>query len=498
MQYVSTRGGSVATAAEALVRGLAADGGLYVPAQFPAEPPAWEDYVGRPYAELAAAVLRLFFPQWSEKDCLELCKKAYTGTFAVPGIVRVREVGTRRHFMELFHGRTLAFKDMALSLFPYLLQQAKKDLGTEDMTLILTATSGDTGKAALEGFRDVAGTHILVFYPEHGVSPMQKAQMQTQQGANVHVFGIDGNFDDAQSFLKEVFENEEMRAYAAACGARFSSANSINIGRLVPQIVYYIRAYTDLLKNGKLQRGEKFDVAVPTGNFGNILAGYFAKKLGVPIDKLICASNENKVLADFFATGVYDRRREFKMTLSPSMDILISSNFERFLYYILGENAARVQELMLALKTEGVFRLTEEERQQVQDFLGGWLDDEDTLQVIAKEYRGNGYLVDPHTAVAIGVTNRLREEGKIGSNPLVIVSTAHPFKFPDTVAKAIGIKIEKNLYDTMWSIARATSLPIPCTLLQMAELTPRFTEMVAADEMAAVVRQVLDEMAKDV
>lgn len=497
MQYISTRGNSSVSASEALVLGLATDGGLYVPEHFPVARSDWRELSNLSYAELAAKVLRMFFPQWTEETCRELCEKAYKGTFTVPGMIRIRPVGENRYFTELFHGRTLAFKDMALSLFPHLLQQAKKDLGAQETTLILTATSGDTGKAALEGFRDVVGTHILVFYPEDGVSPMQKAQMQTQQGSNVHVAGINGNFDDAQSFLKNVFEDPEMRAYAEAKGIRFSSANSINVGRLIPQIVYYIRTYTELLRKGDIVDGEKIDVAVPTGNFGNILAGYFAKKLGLPIDKLICASNENHVLADFFETGIYDRRREFKTTLSPSMDILISSNFERFLYYILDEDTDRVRELMEELKEKGVFKLSEDELSRTQDFIGGWIDDFSTTDVITATYRSNGYLTDPHTAVAVGVTDNLRKVGKIGSNKLVIMATAHPYKFPDAVAASLSLESGETPYDTMWVIAKSTNLPIPCSFLQMAELTPRFTETVEADGMAAKVRSTIDGIASD-
>lgn len=494
MKYVSTRGAAGVTAAEALVRGLAADGGLYVPERLPQEVPDWAKWGDRAYPELAAEVLRLFFPEWSAARCAEICRRAYTGTFRTPGIVRVREVGAAQYFTELYYGRTLAFKDLALSVFPHLLQAAKEDLGMTETTLILTATSGDTGKAALEGFRDVPGTEILVFYPEHGVSSMQKAQMRTQPGENVHVCGIEGNFDDAQSFLKDVFESPELRAYAAAHGVHFSSANSINIGRLLPQIVYYIRTYTELLKRGALQPGEVFHVAVPTGNFGNILAGYFAKRLGVPIGQLVCASNANHVLADFFATGTYDRRREFATTLSPSMDILISSNFERFLYYLLGEDAERTAAYMHKLKTDGVFTLREEEREGITDFIGGWQDDEATLATMRAMYSRYGYLPDPHTAVAVGTVEALREQGALAAGPVAIMATANPYKFPTALAEALHLPQRENPYALLWDVANATNLPIPTSFLQMEHEPMRFDEVVGKEEMELVVRRCIDEV----
>lgn len=492
MKYVSTRGAAGVTAAEALVYGLAADGGLYVPECMPQQVPDWATMCDLTYPELAAEVLRLFFPEWSQERCLEICRRAYTGTFCAQGIVRVREVGARRYFTELYYGRTLAFKDLALSVFPHLLQAAKEDLGMTGTTLILTATSGDTGKAALEGFRDVPGTEILVFYPEHGVSSMQRAQMRTQPGDNVHVCGIEGNFDDAQSFLKDVFESPELRAYAAAQGVHFSSANSINIGRLLPQIVYYIRTYTELLKHGDLAPGETFHAAVPTGNFGNILAGYFAKRLGVPIGRLVCASNANHVLADFFATGTYDRRREFAATLSPSMDILISSNFERFLYYVLGEDAAKTAEYMRRLKEDSVFTLCEEERAGITDFLGGWQDDAATLTTMREMYGRYGYLPDPHTAVAIGVVRELQEAAKLPEGPVVIMATANPYKFPDALAEALELPRKDNPYEMMWEVANTTNLPIPTSFLQMEHEPVRFDEVVAKEDMERVVRRCID------
>lgn len=495
MKFVSTRGRAPSvTAAEALVSGLAPDGGLYVPEHLPAPREDWEATADLTYAELAAEVLALFFTDWEKEELLTLCRKAYNGTFNMPGIIRVRKVGEKRYFTELFHGRTLAFKDMALSLFPHLLQAAKKKLGRTETTLILTATSGDTGKAALAGFQDVPGTEIVVFYPEHGVSPVQKWQMQTQAGENVHVYGVEGNFDDAQTFVKAAFEDPDLRAYAKDHGVAFSSANSINIGRLLPQIVYYIRTYAELVKVGEIKKGEAFDVCVPTGNFGNILAGYLAKQLGVPIAKLICASNENHVLTDFFRTGTYDRRREFHATHSPSMDILISSNLERFIYYLLDGDAQATANYLEELRTNGRFTLPESAMARANDFLCGWVDDEETVRLMGRMHKEHGYVMDPHTAVAVGVSDQLQEErdGRL----LVIISTANPYKFPDTVAQALKLDTQDATddFDRMWQIANISSLPLPIQFFHLREKQPRFHESVEKEDLQDVVRKTIAAM----
>lgn len=492
MHYISTRGAAAVTAAEALVQGLATDGGLYVPQ---ALPPArdWTETAAWCYEEVAAEVIRLFFG-WDADTAARLCRMAYRDTFGTDGVIALAPLADDVTAVELFHGRTLAFKDLALSLFPHLLVQAKRDLGRTERTLILTATSGDTGKAAMAGFADVEGTEIMVFYPAHGVSPMQRAQMQTQEGENVCVVGIDSNFDEAQQFVKRVFASPAMREEAAAAGVAFSSANSINVGRLIPQIVYYIRTYTELLRTGRLAAGAGFDVAVPTGNFGNILAGYLAQRLGVPIRRLICASNENHVLADFFATGVYDRRREFHVTSSPSMDILISSNLERFLYYATDGDTERVSALMRDLQDKGRMALTEAERKSVGAFVGGWLTDAETLDVIRSVYKRSGYLLDPHTAVAVGVTDRLRLRGIIGDRPLVVMATAHPYKFPETVAAALGLQTGDNPYRLLNRLAEVTGVSVPSALAELAQRPVRFDSVIAKEEMISSVSDVLREL----
>ncbi len=493
MQYISTRGKSRATGAEALVYGLAGDGGLFVPEHLPAAQ-SWEKWTDADYRDIATEVLHLFFPDWSEEICRTLVEKAYQNTFQIPGVVEVKKTSPDYWLTELFHGRTLAFKDLALSLFPHLLQQAKKDLGMEDQTLILTATSGDTGKAALEGFRDVEGIEIAVFYPQYGVSPMQQAQMQTQAGENVQVWGIEGNFDDAQTFVKEVFENEEMRRYAAEHRVHFSSANSINVGRLIPQIVYYIRSYTELLRQGAVAAGEYFDVAVPTGNFGNILAGFLAKKMGVPIGQLVCASNKNHVLADFFADGVYDRRREFYATSSPSMDILISSNFERYLYYLTDGNTAEVERWMSELKEQGYFRVPKEVLSSRTEIIGGWADEAATIRKMTAMYEQEGYLLDPHTAVACAVVDDLRAKGRLQDRPMVVMATAHPYKFPDAVAQAVGVEVMPDPYLTLQQVAEKSGCEIPASFQAMAAQKKRFTEMLDKDQMESAVRQLILHM----
>ena len=362
MNFRSTRSDECVSPSYALLHGLAADGGLYVPESFPENVLSYKDLAGKSYQDIAEAVLSHFFTNFTAEERKQMIASAYNDTtFRDDRIVPLHSIDTDLSIAELFHGRTLAFKDLALSLFPYLLTAAKKQEKEDRDILILTATSGDTGKAALEGFKDVPGTNIMVFYPSEGVSPMQKQQMQKQEGDNVKVSAIYGNFDDAQSFLKRVFTSAEVNAYANEKGVLFSSANSINIGRLFPQVAYYVSTYVSLVDNGAISEGETFDVIVPTGNFGNILAGYFAKKMGIPIGKLICASNQNKVLADFFETGVYDMNHDFYTTSSPSMDILLSSNFERFLFYVAGQNAQKVAQWEKDLLETGKMSVSEAE-----------------------------------------------------------------------------------------------------------------------------------------
>lgn len=494
MKYRSTRSNETVTAEEALVKGLAGDGGLYVPEALPAPFLDAEELISLSYEELAAKVLSFYLTDIPEEDLQKLTHAAYTGTFSDPDIVPVKKITDGLSMAEMFHGRTCAFKDLALSLFPHLLVYAngKRQEGKE--VLILTATSGDTGKAALEGFRDVPGIHIMVFYPSQGVSPLQQDQMQKQLGDNVKVLGIRGNFDDAQSTLKQVF-GSELRERCAEKGVLFSSANSINIGRLLPQVVYYVWIWLSLLRNHTICKGESFHVAVPTGNFGNILAAWLAKKAGVPIGHLVCASNKNRVLADFFETGVYDVHREFYLTEAPSMDILISSNFERFLYFMTG-SAEKTAAAMKALREEGVYRVPEELRKKISEEMdGGWASPEDMEKAMETLYREKGYLMDPHTAVAYSVCEALKAQGKLPEGHTVIISTAHPYKFPAVTAKALGLVPKENPYDTLRMIREKTGMEIPEQLGVLEHRPVRFSETVDREAMAEEIEEYADSIA---
>ena len=442
MKYRSTRSNETVTAIEALVKGLADDGGLYVPEVLPEPFLHADELKDMTYEELAAFVLSHFLTDIPEEELKKLTHSAYTGTFETEEIVPVKTISQAFSMAEMFHGRTCAFKDLALSLFPYLLVYAKKEEKDGKEILILTATSGDTGKAALEGFRDVPGVHIMVFYPSHGVSPLQKDQMQKQLGSNVKVVGIEGNFDDAQGTLKQVF-GSSLRKEEAEKGVLFSSANSINIGRLFPQIVYYVSTYASLVESGCIDEGETFDVIVPTGNFGNILAGYFAKKMGIPIGKLVCASNANNVLTDFLQTGYYDRNRDFFKTITPSMDILISSNLERLLYHLTGDTS-RVKGWMQELAAEGRYDVGEGMLQRLQNFFwADWADDAKTAATIKQVYETEHYIPDTHTAVAWAVA-RSYQHRTDDLRPMVVVSTASPYKFSDSVLRALDMGEEKQ------------------------------------------------------
>lgn len=496
MNYRSTRSNETVTAEEALLKGLAADGGLYVPEQLP-DPFLDADVLkAMSYEELAAFVLHHFLTDITLKDLSKLTHDAYTGTFDTSEIVPVKTLSESFSMAEMFHGRTCAFKDLALSLFPHLLVYAKKKLGDGKETLILTATSGDTGKAALEGFKDVPGVHIMVFYPSHGVSPLQKDQMQKQLGENVKVLGIEGNFDDAQSALKNIFVSD-LRDEALEKGVLFSSANSINIGRLLPQVVYYVWIWLSLLRSGSIGSRESFNVVVPTGNFGNILAAWIAKKIGTPIGQMICASNENKVLADFFETGEYNINREFHLTESPSMDILISSNFERFLYYMTGSSDEVLKD-MTELRENGVYRVPEEERKKVSgEMIGGWADSDTMRKAISDVYEKYDYLMDPHTAVAYAVYDNLRRSGKVTRHThTVIISTAHPYKFPGAVSEALGIAAEENPYDTLRSIKKYTGIPIPSQLGELENRKKRFTDVINPENIKESIQELVDEIVK--
>ncbi len=441
--YSSTRNDEKKiTASQAILKGLADDGGLFVPDHIPALACSLRDLAGRTYQEVAYEVMRLFLTDFTEAELRSCIAQAYDSKFDTEVIAPIVEAeGT--YYMELFHGATIAFKDMALSILPHLMITAAKKNQVKNEIVILTATSGDTGKAALAGFAGVEGTKIIVFYPKNGVSPIQEKQMVTQKGDNTLVVGIHGNFDDAQSGVKALLNDRKLAEEMAAAGLQFSSANSINIGRLIPQVVYYVYGYVKLLEEDKLAEGERMNVVVPTGNFGNILAAFYAKQMGVPIGKLICASNENKVLYDFFTTGKYDRNREFVLTSSPSMDILISSNLERLIYRITGEDAGKNAELMDSLLQTGVYEITEQMREQLGDFYGNYASEEETAVRIREMYENTGYVLDTHTAVASAVYRKYVADTKDEAVTL-IASTASPFKFTRNVMNAID-----SNYNTM-------------------------------------------------
>ena len=441
--YRSTRNNNeIVKASQAILKGLADDGGLFVPVSVPKLDKSMEELMNMNYQETAYEVMKLFLTDFTEEELKDCINKAYDTKFDTEVIAPLVEADGA-YYLELFHGSTIAFKDMALSILPHLLITSAKKNQIKNEIVILTATSGDTGKAALAGFADVKGTKIIVFYPKNGVSPIQEKQMVTQKGDNTFVVGITGNFDDAQTGVKKLFNDKELAQLMDSKGYQFSSANSINIGRLVPQVVYYVFAYAQLLKEGKLAKGEAMNVVVPTGNFGNILAAYFAKNMGVPIAKLICASNENKVLYDFFETGVYDRNREFVLTSSPSMDILISSNLERLIYLTAGCDSEKNAAFMDSLSKTGKYEITEDMKANMKDFYGNYASEQETAATIKDLYEKTGYVIDTHTAVAASVYKKYKEAAK-DDTKTVIASTASPFKFTRSVMNAIDAK-----YDSM-------------------------------------------------
>ena len=447
--YRSTRGNAeTVTASQAILKGLADDGGLFVPERIPALDVDMDTLAGMTYQEVAYEVMSRFLTDFTKEELQTCIARAYDEKFDTDEIAPLHQADGA-YFLELFHGATIAFKDMALSILPHLMTTAARKNQVHNDIVILTATSGDTGKAALAGFADVPGTRIIVFYPKDGVSPIQEKQMVTQKGENTFVVAIRGNFDDAQTGVKKMFSDEELSRKLDQAGYQFSSANSINIGRLVPQVVYYVYAYATLYKQGKIGRDEKINVTVPTGNFGNILAAYYAKQMGLPIDMLLCASNENKVLYDFFKSGTYDRNREFILTSSPSMDILISSNLERLIYHLTGDDADQNRAFMESLSREGRYAITPEMKEQLSDFYGNYASEEETAAVIADIYRKDGYVIDTHTAVAADVYRKYRKERDNGRKT-VIASTASPFKFTRSVMKAIEeIRTAAVLHDTV-------------------------------------------------
>lgn len=489
--YNSTRDKTVTvTASQAILKGLAEDGGLFVPSYIPALDVDMDVLKDMSYQETAYEVMSRFFTDFTEDELKECIAGAYDEKFDTEEIAPLEKKGDI-FYLELFHGATIAFKDMALSILPHLMTTAARKNKAEREIVILTATSGDTGKAALAGFADVPGTKIIVFYPKNGVSPIQEKQMVTQKGENTYVVGIHGNFDDAQTGVKQLFGDEALKEELRKEGYQFSSANSINIGRLVPQVVYYVYAYAKLYASGEVKKDEPINVAVPTGNFGNILAAYYAKEMGIPIRKLICASNENKVLYDFFCTGSYDRNREFILTDSPSMDILISSNLERLIYKISGADDQMDAALMRELSQKGVYTITEEMKGKLGDFYGNFADGRETAEEIRRIYGDFGYVLDTHTAVASAVYRKYQKETS-DDTKTVIVSTASPFKFTRSVMGAIGEKCEAmDDFALVDELSRQSGVSVPQAVETIRTAPVLHNTVVKADEMKAVVKKIL-------
>ncbi|MBQ6509905.1 MAG: threonine synthase [Flexilinea sp.] len=492
MNYQSTRNSDLSlSAAEAIMRGLSRDGGLFVPVTVPQLTDGFlGSLIGMPYAERSVAVMSLFLSDFTDEELKTYTQAAY-GNFDTENAAPLHRLDGKTSFMELWHGPTCAFKDIALQILPYLLTASMRKTGEPKKVCILVATSGDTGKAALEGFRDVPGTGILVFYPRDGVSDVQKLQMQSQLGKNVSVCAVEGNFDDTQTGVKQIFSDPEMAERLAERGWFLSSANSINWGRLLPQIVYYISAYCELLKEGAVAPGEEISFCVPTGNFGDILAGYYAKKMGLPVKRLICASNSNDVLTEFFRTGTYDRNRPFFTTVSPSMDILISSNLERLLFMASGKDAAYVSECMDLLKREGRYSVTPEIKADLEKlFWAGCCDEAGTKAQIGKVWAEHGYLMDTHTAVAHHVLEQYRAAENTDEN-VVVVSTASPFKFCNAVLEGLGEAGEPNGLDALTKLEQVTGLNAPAPLAGLRSAAVRFTATASREEMPEAVEKFL-------
>ena len=491
LSYQSTRGGEKGlTASMAILKGLAEDGGLYMPTEIPKLEISLEQLAGMSYQETAYEVMRLFLTDYTEEELKYCINSAYDSKFDTKEIAPLREADGVS-YLELFHGSTIAFKDMALSILPYLMTTAGKKNQVENEIVILTATSGDTGKAAMAGFADVPGTRIIVFYPKGGVSRVQELQMVTQKGDNTAVVAIHGNFDDAQTGVKKIFGDLEFGKRLGAKGFQLSSANSINIGRLVPQVAYYVYAYGKMIQNKKINCGDEINVAVPTGNFGNILAAYFAKQMGLPIKTLICASNDNKVLYDFFRTGVYDKKREFILTSSPSMDILISSNLERLIYLGADCDAQENKKRMEQLGETGAYTITEKMRQKMADFWGGYATEEENRGEIKRLFDQTGYLIDTHTGVASGVYQKYVKETN-DLTPTVIASTASPYKFSHSVMAAVlGNVDEKDEFASIDQMNKLSGVKIPRAVEEIRNAEIRHRRECDRDEMEAVVAEIL-------
>ena len=487
--YGSTRGGETGvTASQAVLKGLANDGGLYVPERIPTLDVTMDELAGMTYQEMAYAVMKQFLTDYTEEELKYCISHAYDEKFDTEEITPLAKADGM-YFLELFHGKTIAFKDMALSILPYLMTTAAKKNHAKNEIVILTATSGDTGKAAMAGFADVPGTRIIVFYPKNGVSRVQELQMLTQKGANTSVVGIEGNFDDAQTGVKKIFGDKEFAKELDRMGFQLSSANSINIGRLVPQVVYYVYAYAKLLATSEIANGEKVNVVVPTGNFGNILAVYFAKQMGVPFGKLICASNDNKVLYDFFQTGTYDKNREFILTTSPSMDILVSSNLERLLYLSCGRDAAKTKAMMEQLSTNGKYEITADMKEFMKDFCAGYADMEENAKEIRKVFDDTGYLIDTHTGVAAAVYEQYK--AKTGdTTKTVIASTASPYKFSRSVMEAVlGKKEDADEFALIDEMERISGVKIPQAIEEIRDAKILHNRQCKPEEMEETVKQ---------
>lgn len=491
MNYTSTRDNKVSlSASKAILQGLSHDGGLFVPEVMPKLGVSLDALTEMNYREVAYEVMKQFFTDFTEEELKYCIDSAYDKKFDTDEIAPLVELKDE-YILELFHGKTIAFKDMALSILPYLMQVSAKKNNVNNEIVILTATSGDTGKAALAGFADVPGTSIIVFYPKDGVSPIQKQQMLTQEGDNTNVVGIEGNFDDAQTGVKKIFNDKELAEKMNKNGYQFSSANSINIGRLVPQVVYYFYSYKTLLKNGKIKSGDKVNFVVPTGNFGNILAAYYAKEMGLPVNKLICASNENKVLYDFFKNGTYDKNREFILTSSPSMDILVSSNLERLIYFMTGRDAEKTKEYMDSLSSKGVYSVSAESFVNAGEFYGGFATEDEDKATIKAVFEKEHYVLDTHTAVAVTVYNKyVADTGD--KTPTIVDSTASPYKFTKSVMEAIDPKYaDKGDFELVSELEKISGVPVPKAVSEIITAPVRHNRICAADKMKEEVCDIL-------
>lgn len=485
MKFISTRGGNEkVNGARAIVQGLAKNGGLFVPETFPAvSAEELDSMLTMSYAERASKIIYKYLDDYDEAELLKACEAAYS-RFEGPDPAPLVKIDDGIYILELFHGPTCAFKDMALTLLPYLLRKGCNICGIKEKILILVATSGDTGKAALEGFKDAEGVKIMVFYPNDGVSKMQKLQMCTQEGSNVNVVAVKGNFDDCQSAVKTIFNSAECAEELKKRGYLLSSANSINFGRLVPQVVYYFSAYLDLVSSGQIEMGTPIDFCVPTGNFGNILAAYYAKRMGLPVRRLHCASNMNNILTDFLTKGEYDTRRDFYKTTSPSMDILISSNLERLLFEVCGRDGKLTSSRMEQLKTDKVYKITPEEQAEIaKTFDGGWANEDEVVETVYDVFCDTGYTMDTHTGCAMKVAIDWFEKNKKDTTNMVVVATANPYKFPQDVLYAVTGNDVRDSFKGIKRLHAATAMKVPASLAGLRDKPVRFDTVVSADKM---------------